>query len=329
MVRPLRIICAGAYYHVISRGNMEHFIFPEEENKKCFIDFLGKGTEKYRVEVYAYCVMGNHYHLLIQTKEANLPDFMHFLGSSYASYLAKREWKGHIFAGRYKAICVEKEEYFLTLQRYIHLNPVKAGLVERPEHFPWSSYIYFISDLGAPKWLNSTWMQEYFGTEEQCCRKSYREFMEEGIVSEYVYPWDKVVAQSILGSEDFVKKILENQPVPRSDEVAGRGVLLRQFTMEQIMMGICDVFGISDLKGIARGGSDVVRNARQLFIYLAKEYTTSTNRKIGEITGNPGPYAIANQYTRIRRLLREDAAIRREFNQNVDEILMHIEVCST
>jgi REP element-mobilizing transposase RayT len=300
---------------------MEHFIFPDEGDKKRFITLLGKGAEKYKVEVYAYCVMGNHYHLLVQTIEANLPDFMHFLCSSYASYLARREWKGHIFAGRYKAICVEKEEYFLTLQRYIHLNPVRAGISERPEQYRWSSYGCFVGRMAAPKWLKSDWMREYFGSEEQGCKDSYGGFIEEGITTDCAYPWDKVVAQSILGSDEFVKKILESQPALESEEILGRSALLKQLTLEQVTETVCDRFVLVDLKGEDASRSDVLRSARKLLIYLAKEHTSSTNRDIGESMGDISPCAIASQFTRIRRRLKEDAKFSREFSREVDEIL--------
>lgn len=321
MVRPLRIIYDGAHYHVISRGNMNHFIFPDEGDKKYFVSLLGRGAERYMVEVYAYCVMGNHYHLLIQTIKANLPEFMHFLGSSYASYLARKEWKGHIFAGRYKAICIEREEYFLGLQRYIHLNPVRAGITTRPEHYPWSSYAYFVGDSAAPEWLSSDWIKEYFGAEERKNRKALREFMEEGIVSPSAYPWDRVVAQSILGSDDFVKKILESQPVADSPEILGRGCFAKQLTLEQVEEGVCERFGLLDLTREAATSSEVLRSARKLLIYLAKEYTVSTNRQIGETIGVNNPYAVANQYTRIRRRLREDARFVRSFGQEVKMII--------
>ena len=135
MSRPLRILFEGATYHIFSKGNLDDFILTEKKDKGYFLKLLGEGAEKYVVDIYTYCLMGNHYHLLARTQRANLPTFMHFLLSSYASYLGREGRRGHIFAGRYKAILIDTEEYLLTVSKYIHLNPIKALLVDTPSEY--------------------------------------------------------------------------------------------------------------------------------------------------------------------------------------------------
>jgi putative transposase len=129
MARPLRIEYEGAVYHIISRGNRGEHIFAEDQDKEYFIETLQTAVEKYKIDLYAFCIMGNHYHLLLTAPQGELGKAMHYIGSAYGSFLRRQKgWVGHVFAGRYKSLCVEKEGYLLELSRYIHLNPVRAGL---------------------------------------------------------------------------------------------------------------------------------------------------------------------------------------------------------
>src|SRR4030042_1953782 len=163
MARALRIQYEGAHYHIFSKGNRDECIFGKDEDKDYFVYLLSQGQGKYRIEIDAYCVLGTHYHMLIQTPEPNLADFMHYIGSSYGSYLAKNDWRGHIFWGRYNSILVDHEEYLMSLSRYIHFNPIEAGIVELPEQYRWSSYVYYLNGAQSPSWLSTTWIVDLFG----------------------------------------------------------------------------------------------------------------------------------------------------------------------
>jgi REP element-mobilizing transposase RayT len=207
----------------MSKGNLDDFILSAGKDKGYFVKLLGKGAEKYRVDVFAYCIMGNHYHLLARTQEANLPDFMHFLLSSYASYMAREGRKGHIFAGRYKAILIDTEEYLLTVSKYIHLNPIKTGMVQSPSEYKWSGYRYYFAKRKTPDWFDREWVNDYFGPGFQGSLDRYREFVEMDMDKEYPYPQDKVVAQTILGDDKFVKEVMKkHKPSVTSNEIAGR-----------------------------------------------------------------------------------------------------------
>lgn len=164
MARPLRVEYEGAVYHISSRGNRAEFIFKEDSEKEYFLQILQKAVEKYGIELYAYCIMGNHYHLLIGMPDGTLSKAMHAVQSSYGAYLQReREWIGHVFAGRYKSLCLEKEGYLLELSRYIHLNPVRAMIVKKPEEYTWSSYRSYAGKEEKPKWLNVGWLLEEYG----------------------------------------------------------------------------------------------------------------------------------------------------------------------
>lgn len=137
MARPLRIMYAGAFYHVTARGNERKKIFLSHIDYEKFLSYLTDAIHKYGVALHAFVLMANHYHLIVETPKANLSAFMHVLNSAYTTYFnLKRRRSGHLFQGRYKALLVDKDHYLLELSRYIHLNPVRAGITEKPEDYP-------------------------------------------------------------------------------------------------------------------------------------------------------------------------------------------------
>jgi len=141
MARPLRIEFAGAIYHVTSRGNGRQRIFLDDRDNRLFLELLGNTLERFQWVCHAYCLMVNHYHLMIETPEANLSKGMHHLNASFSQAHNKRHGAvGHLLQGRFKSIVVDRESYLLELARYVVLNPVRAGMVARPEDWPWSSY---------------------------------------------------------------------------------------------------------------------------------------------------------------------------------------------
>jgi len=154
MSRPLRIVYAGAFYHVTSRGNEQKDVFKSKRDREKFLEYLESATERYGAVIHVYCLMSNHYHLLVETPAGNLPQIMGHINGAYTTYYnIKRKRSGHLFQGRYKAILVEFDEYALELSRYIHLNPVRAGMVTHPEEYRWSSYRNFIGQGSGPTWL--------------------------------------------------------------------------------------------------------------------------------------------------------------------------------
>lgn len=325
MARPLRIQYEGAFYHVISRGNGGSFLYRSDKEKEHFIELLGKGAERYEVEVYAYCVLGTHYHLLIQTLKANLSGFMHYLGSSYANYAAYMGWKGHVFAGRYKSVCIEKEEYFLTVSRYIHLNPVKAGLVVKPQDYRWSSYRHYAGGSDAPEWLRQDWLKEYFGDEDREARRLYCEFVESACDDPPQYPKEKVVAQAILGSEKFVdmiKVMIKDKIKP--NETTGLKYLVRELSLRELYDAVCRHYGLSDLEGEDGRKPSALQRARKAFIYLAREYTPATNGEIAGMLSDVSPNAVSRRYSRIKGCLDEGGSSETGFRGELVEIMSHV-----
>ena len=206
MARPLRLEFSGALYHVTARGNARQKIYLDEEDCRLHLDLLGKEVAQQGWRCYAYCLMDNHYHLLIETPEPNLVAGMRRLNGVYTQAFNRRHGRvGHLFQGRYKAIVVDKDTYLWELCRYIVLNPVRAKAVKRPERWPWSSYRTTVGELPAPSWLAVEEVRALFPG-----HGAYRRFVEQGIGQDS--PWAELHGQIYLGGEDFLKRMERRLP---------------------------------------------------------------------------------------------------------------------
>jgi len=163
MGRPVRIEYVGALYHISSRGNERKKIFLDVEDRIRFLNLLIEYHDRYGILIHSYVLMDNHYHLILETPMGNLLKVMHGINGGYTGYF-NRKYKrvGHLFQGRYRAILVEKESYLLPLSRYVHLNPVRAGLVRRPEGYRWSSYRGYIGREREEDWVEYAWALSQF-----------------------------------------------------------------------------------------------------------------------------------------------------------------------
>lgn len=210
MARPLRIEYPGAFYHITSRGNERRNIFRDDKEREQFLSYFGTATERYKAVIHVYCLMSNHYHLLLEMPLGNLSQIMHHINGAYTTYFNKRHKRsGHLFQGRYKAIVVDKDEYAAELSRYIHLNPVRAGIVKTPDEYPWSGYRYYSGKRKRPEWLVLDFILSYFGKDTLEAQKGYRKFVNEVIGKDYESPLKETVASLILGGKDFINKITE------------------------------------------------------------------------------------------------------------------------
>jgi REP element-mobilizing transposase RayT len=160
MARPLRIEFAGATYHVTSRGNRREPIFADDVDRLAFLDLLGHTLGRFHAAALAYCLMGNHYHLVLTTHDANLSKLMRQLGGVYTQRFNRRHDKvGHVFQGRFKAILVDRDAYLLAACRYVEQNPVRARMVGTPGEWPWSSFGAHTGAAPAPAWLDTSALQ--------------------------------------------------------------------------------------------------------------------------------------------------------------------------
>jgi len=206
MSRPLRLEYAGALYHITSRGDRREAIYEDDNDRSAFISVLEGVCDTYNWVCHAYCLMSNHYHLLIETPDANLSKGMRQLNGLYTQTYNRTHGRvGHVFQGRYKAILVEKENYLLELSRYIVLNPVRAGIVRSVRDWPWSSYRATIGQVKGSKCLNVDWLLGTFGKRKSNAVKRYKIFVSEG--KGQPSPWLMLRNQVYLGSEQFVEKM--------------------------------------------------------------------------------------------------------------------------
>jgi putative transposase len=209
MARPVRIEYPGAFYHITARGNERKDIFKSRRDREQFLSYLQSATERYGAVVHTYCLMSNHYHLLLETPAGNLSQIMRHINGAYTTYFnTKRRRAGHLLQGRYKAILVEADVYAKELSRYIHLNPVRAGIVERPGDFPWSSYAAYIGKAEPPPWLARDFVLAYFGVARRKAQREYRDFVEAEIFGA-ANPLRDVVGSFLLGGEQFIQTIRE------------------------------------------------------------------------------------------------------------------------
>lgn len=208
MARPLRIEYPGALYHITSRGNDKNLIFLDDKDRDVFLDLLHSINTRYHFILHAYCLMDNHYHLLIETPEGNLSYGMRQLNGVYTQMFNKKYKRvGHIFQGRYKAVLVDKGNYLLEVARYIVLNPVRARLVDAPEKWRFSSYAVSCGFKEPHPCLTTGWILAQFGKKRREAQKRYRKFVKEGIEQESI--WKKTKGQILLGEESFIKHFTE------------------------------------------------------------------------------------------------------------------------
>ncbi|MBL4608137.1 MAG: transposase [Pseudomonadales bacterium] len=203
MARPLRLEYAGALYHVTSRGDRREDIYLSDEDRLQWLEVLGNVCHRFNWIVHAYCQMTNHYHLLVETVDSNLSRGMRQLNGHYTqSFNRTHHMRGHLFQGRYKAILVQKDAYLLELSRYVVLNPVRAGMVELPEQWPWSNYPAIIGSASCPDWLDDEWLLGQFGRQRKRAIKAYQRFVLEG--RGLSSPLVETKHQLLLGDEAFI-----------------------------------------------------------------------------------------------------------------------------
>ncbi len=206
MARPLRIEFAGALYHITSRGDRREAIYLDDADRAGFLDVFAEVCDRFNWVCHAYCLMSNHYHLLVETNAPTLGQGMRQLNGVYTQRFNRRHGRvGHVFQGRYKAILVQKDSYLLELARYIVLNPVRAGMVRSARDWPWSSYRATADGKGQPAWLHVKWLLSAFGARRGPARQAYRRFVSEGWGQPS--PWCELKQQMYLGSDAFVEAL--------------------------------------------------------------------------------------------------------------------------
>ncbi|MTW12019.1 addiction module toxin RelE [Pseudoduganella eburnea] len=205
MNRPLRIEHDNAVYHVTSRGDRRCTIFRTDSDRLTWLSILGEVCERFDFVVLAYCQMGNHYHLLVQTRQGQLSRGMRYLNGNYSQYFNRQHGLvGHVFQGRYHAVLCQAEQYLMEITRYTVLNPVRAELVAHPGHWVWSSYGILVGTVDAPVWHERDTVLARFGNPRDTAIEAFEAFVLEGIGKES--PFHAVRNQLFLGDDAFCER---------------------------------------------------------------------------------------------------------------------------
>jgi len=274
MARPLRLEFSGAIYHITSRGNAREQVFLDEVDRKIFLSIIVDTVKRYNFIFHAYCLMENHYHLLVETPDPNLSLGMRQLNGVYTQAFNRRHQRvGHIFQGRYKSILVEKGPHLLELCRYIVLNPVKAGMVKRPEQWLWSSYKATAGMSRAAEFLSTDWILKQFSRNKTEAKKLYIEFVNKGLESKLKSPWQQLQGQVFFGSSQFIFKMQELLgekkeigEIPKEQRYPGRPALQDFF---------CGITNKQERdRKIARAHFDYGYTLKQISLVLGIHYTS-------------------------------------------------------
>jgi putative transposase len=277
MARPLRLEHPDGVWHITSRGNERRDIFHSDRDRLRFLELLGETARRYNWIVYAYVLMSNHFHLVVETPEVTLSKGMHWLNGKYAQWFNRTRGRvGHLFQGRPKALLIEKEGYLLTVLRYVVLNPVRARMVPRPEEYLWSSYRATAGYDASPPWLASDSVLQHFAPDHAQAQAFYREFVDQRL-DDPRSPFENLIAQLYLGGEAWIermKQLVAQKPRPDDHPRAQREI--GRPSMAQVTTTVARVFGVEREAVLHTHGGD----ARMVAAWLGCFEGLLTRRQI-------------------------------------------------
>jgi putative transposase len=322
MSRPWRIAYAGALYHVLSRGNERRNVFISDDDRRLFLDTLGEVSERFEVDICAYVLMDNHYHLLLRTRRANLSKIMQWLGVTYTNrFNPRHERCGHLFQGRFKSMLVQNDAYLLQLSYYIHRNPLRAGMVQRLADYRWSSYNAYAYGKKSPEWLDTEIILSQLQSTEDP-HQAYRAAAQ-AYAKEEKALWEDLRHGFILGSREFVNTVKSRHlpakphmeiPQQRSVSTAVNPAAVLREAAEELG---CDVEQLRRSRKVSRAAA----RGRDMLIFLIWHLGAQTNQQIGEPFGLTHS-AVSRRVRIFRDALKKDAALR----QRLDRLKSKIEI---
>jgi putative transposase len=286
MAREWRIEYEGALYHVLSRGNERRNIFVDDKDRNLFLDTAGEMSQRFEVDIGAYVLMDNHYHLLMRTRRANLSKSMQWLGATYTKRFNTRHFRsGHLFQGRFKNMLVQNDAYLLELSYYIHRNPVRAGMVKRVSSYRWSSYRAYAYDDQRVKWLNTELLlSQFLNVTDR--HVAYREGAQK-YAKEEQRIWEDLRHGIFLGTKKFVQKIKKRYlPDVPDGEIPRQRQLSQSIDSDALLTQAAEILNckLEQFRKAARvSQSDILD--RDMLIYLMWQSGQLTNVQIAEKFG--------------------------------------------
>ena len=318
--RPQRVEYENAYYHVMNRGAGRQTIFPNSFYYKLFLITIAEAVSQFDIEIHAYCLMGNHYHLLIKTPRANLSRAMRHINGIYTQrYNRSKKTDGTLFRGRYKAILIDSDSYILHLSKYIHLNPLVAGVVEKLEEYPWSSYLSYVNEIApVPHWLTR---DEIYGQITNSLEKAnqYWLFMQNKEINEDVISfYKKERLMPVLGNELFVHRLKLRAPsceVPRQERV------YKKPSITTIIKEVCFVFDVSvDALLYSKKGRGCKNTPRKVAMYLAQKIGDYRLQEIAEAFGIAHYGGVSHAIHSILEMLKKEEGIEEQINDIINRL---------
>lgn len=318
MARQLRIEFEGAFYHVTSRGNLREKVFFVDNDRERFLEILRRTKERYGYLLHAYALMDNHYHLMIETPRANISQIMQNINTSYTVYINRKHHRsGHLLQGRFKGIIVDKDEYLFTLSRYIHLNPVRAKIVQRPEDYKWTSYKAYIDKTARKTLVDTADTLSYFSKKKGKAARAYKAFIDAGVGGEE-NPFKEVEAGIILGDGRFKEKIMGLLDEIKADDEIPQLKRLREKVPIDKVINTCSSYYGKKQKELLRRGKG--KRERQIVIYLSKVLSSKKSIEVGNYFGIKGP-AVSGVMKAIEGKLEKEKKLKKEIERLKEKII--------
>lgn len=315
MPRPIRIEYEDAYYHVMNRGRGRQKVFHDKTYFNAFLTCLSEAHQRFNIQILCYCLMDNHYHLLVKTPEANLGRAMRHINGIYTQrHNRLKKTDGPLFRGRYKAICVEEDSYQLQLSRYIHRNPLEAKKVKKIDDYPWSSYPYYVNKQKPPDWLfqNDIYKQLEVRSRYQ---EKYRAFVELGIDEEIALFYNKGNTVPYLGSDAFRDWAYAQRS---TDEACVPKQIIQMFrpSIDEIITQVAKTFKVSESSIVRSQRGRVHTNVpRWAAFYLTQEIGGQTLSKIAKTFGLKRTGSIPTTVSKLKMLMADDLKLTRKINR--------------
>ncbi len=298
MSRPLRIEYPGAHYHVINRGLERREIFKSPKDYQYFLSLLDQMYLKYNLVVHSYCLMPNHYHLYVETPIAQLAQIMRQLDGIYTQTFNKRHSRvGPLMQGRYKAVLIDKDNYSLELSRYIHLNPVRAKMTDKPENYQWSSYSFFVGDIEVPDFLNTQWLLSQFDKTGRKAIESFGHFTLQGVTDAWI-PEKESYKGLILGSSEFVSHIQDTFLKGKNDcEIPNLAKAQKQLSVQSLQLYLEKLTSDIGLR-------------KKLIVYALRNHSHLKLKEIGKLVNSPSYSAVAMMVNRLKQEAQKDKQVK-------------------
>jgi len=315
MARPWRIQYEGALYHIFSRGNNQQDIYLADDDRYLFLDTIGQMSERYGIDIFAYVLMDNHYHLLLRTPKANLSRSMQWLGTTYTRRFNLEHFQsGHLFQGRYKSILVENDAYLMQLSYYIHNNPLRAGMVKRLIDYRWSSYPPYAYNRSHPDWLDQSLILSQISGDNK-----YRQYREKSqkYSAEHRRLGEDFRHEFIYGSKKFVKRIKNRFLVGEPDPaIPHQKSILKNANPESLLKKACKVLqcDLKRMKNSLRVRKPDKLN-RDILLYCLWQEGSYSNSQIGDSFGLTHS-AVSQRVAIIRKKIAKE----KQFEKQIEEI---------